>query len=234
MSKHHITGSNSLFYGNAYNAGAQATNGRRGVPLLPLQKFTLTNPVALDADGIAAAQAVAAAGNLTLNGALASGGSFTEAGGFARAVQIVSTNAGDTTQTATVTGTDYWGQTVVETLTFNGTTAVVSDKTFKTVTQIAISAALTGNASAGTTNKFGLPYKLSSSDDVLFVNAAGADEKSSSTIVTADATSPATATTNDVRGAITPNTAANGTNDYSFWFHVDDVANAFGVAQYAG
>lgn len=107
----------------------------------------LTLPASV-ATGIATAQAVAGAGNLTLNGALASAGVANLV--TAQRVGIVSANAGDTTQTAAITGTDRYGNTISETVNLNGTTKVNTLQDFLTVTKIAISAATAGNISAGT------------------------------------------------------------------------------------
>lgn len=158
-------------------------------------------PATIDADGIAAAQAVLASGNLTLNGALASGGTVTL--DVPRAVQIVSDGAGDTTQTATVSGYDVYNQPMTETIAFNGVTPVLGTKAFKRVTQVAISAALAGLGSAGSTDVFGLPYVLGSLNYCLAVKWAGAIADVAATVVAADTTSPATATTDDVRGTVT-------------------------------
>ena len=113
---------------------------------------TLTfSMAAADADGIAAAQAVGGAGDLTLNGALASGGVATL--DVPRHVSVVSADVGDTTQTATVTGTDRYGNAISEVLTLNGTTTVKGSKNFKTITQVAMSAATVGNVSAGSADE---------------------------------------------------------------------------------
>lgn len=100
------------------------------------------------ATGIATAQAVAGAGNLTLNGSLVSGGVANLV--TAQRVGIVSANAGDTTQTATITGTNRNGSPISEVVTLNGTSTVDTKQDFLTVTNIAISAATAGNISAGT------------------------------------------------------------------------------------
>ena len=165
-------------------------------------------PAALSATAVCAAQAVAAAGNATINGASASGGVATF--DYARAVSIVTSNAGNTTQTVTVTGTDYYGQTQTETLTANGTTTVNGKKAFVTITQVAVSAALTGNLSVGSTDIFGLPYRITDAGYLFRTGWAGAVADNAGTFVAADTTSPATATTGDVRGTFTPTTAANG------------------------
>ena len=111
------------------------------------RKITLTM-AAVDADGIAQAQAVAGAGNLTLDGALVTAG--VAVFDVPRHVEIDSSSASDTSQTATFTGTDRFGNTITEAIALNGTTAVAGTKNFKTVTQVAISAVCVGNINAGT------------------------------------------------------------------------------------
>lgn len=164
-------------------------------------------PATLSATAVCAAQAVAAAGNATINGASASGGVATF--DYARNVTFVSSNAGDTTQTVTVTGTDYWGQTQTQTVTLTGTTTVASTKTFKTITSVAVSAALTGNLSVGNGDVFGLPYKVTDAGYLLRTGWAGAVADNAGTFVAAVTTTPS-ATTGDVRGTFSPTSAANG------------------------
>lgn len=165
-------------------------------------------PATLSATAVCAAQAVAAAGSATINGASASGGVATF--DYARNVTFVSSNAGDTTQTVTVTGTDYWGQAQTQTVTLTGTTTVASTKTFKTITAVAVSAALTGNLSVGNGDVFGLPYKVTDAGYLLRTGWAGAVADNAGTFVAAVTTTPS-ATTGDVRGTFAPTTAANGT-----------------------
>lgn len=200
-----------------------------GAPVSPVYLYDIV-PVALDADGIAAAQAVAGAGNLTLNGALASGGTVTL--DVPRTVEIDSSNAGDTTQTATVYGTDVYGNAMTETIAFNGTTAVAGQKAFKTVTRVAISAALAGNANVGTTDVFGLPFRVDSRNYCL--TAWNGAFVTTGTFAAADVTSPATATTNDVRGTYLVPDAADGTKRLTLWMYIEDadtVTGLYGVTQ---
>lgn len=219
------------YYGRA--VGSQPAGRQdRGAAISPIQIYSAT-PATLDADGIAAAQAVAGAGNLTLNGALASGGSVTF--DVPRAVQIASSNAGDTTQTATFTGTDVYGAALVQTLTFNGTNAVSGTKAFKTITSVAISAALAGNATAGSTDIFGLPFRANNRSAVL--TAWNSAFVTTGTFTAAVTTSPATATTGDVRGTYAPPDAANGTKTLRLWIFLEDVDTKnglYGVDQYGG
>lgn len=163
-------------------------------------------PAALSATAVCAAQAVAAAGNATINGASASGGVATF--DYARAVSIVTSNAGNTTQTVTVTGTDYYGQAQTETLTANGTSTVNGKKAFVTITQAAVSAAITGTLSVGNTDIFGLSYRITDAGYLFRVGWAGAIADNAGTFVVAD-TATATAITGDVRGTFVPTTAAN-------------------------
>lgn len=200
-----------------------------GAPISPVYVYDIV-PVALDADGIAAAQAVAGAGNLTLNGALASGGTVTL--DVPRAVEIDSSNAGDTTQTATVYGTDVYGNPMTETIAFNGTTAVAGQKAFKTVTRVAVSAALAGNANVGTTDVFGLPFRADSRNYCL--TAWNGAFVTTGTFAAADVTSPATATTNDVRGTYAVPDAADGSKRLTVWMYIEDadtVTGLYGVTQ---
>lgn len=100
-----------------------------------------------DDDGVAQNQTPGAAGNLTLNGALVSGGVAT----FDVPRRVLLTTAADESgKTVTVTGTDRSGQTQTETLTGPNATTGYTVKDFKTVTQVAVSAAFTGNIKVGT------------------------------------------------------------------------------------
>lgn len=164
-------------------------------------------PAAAAANAVCASQAVAGAGNLTINGADATGGVVTFAD--ARAVNVDTSNTANTTQTVTVTGTDYWGQAQTEEIALNGTTAVAGQKAFKTVTQVAIDDAVTGTMTVGSEDTFGLPYRVTDAGYLLRVGWAGALADDAGTFVAAD-TAAATATTGDVRGTYTPSSSANG------------------------
>jgi hypothetical protein len=165
-------------------------------------------PVALSATAVCAAQAVAAAGNATINGASATGGVATF--DVARNVSIVSSSASDTTQTVTVTGTDYYGRTQTSLLTINGTTTVNGLKSFKTITQVAVSALFVGNLSVGSGDTFGLPYRVTDAGYLLRTGWNNAVADNAGTFTAAD-TATATVSTGDVRGTFLPaSTAANG------------------------
>lgn len=165
-------------------------------------------PATLSATAVCAAQAVAAAGYATINGASASGGTATL--DCTRIVSIVSSSASDTTQTVTITGTDYWGQVQTQALTITGTTTVNSTKTFKKVTAVYVSAAMVGNLSVGSGDVFGLPYRVTDAGYLLRTGWAGAVADNAGTFVAA-VTTTASSTTGDVRGTFAPTgSAANG------------------------
>lgn len=212
--------------------GKGTAKGVRGTPTSPVYIYTIT-PATLSATAVAAAQAVAGAGNLTINGASASGGVATM--DVPRAVGILSTDAGDTTQTATVYGTDTYGVTTVETIAFNGTTPVNGKKAFKTITRVAISAAMAGNATVANTGIFGLPYVVANRGATL--TAWNSAFVTTGTFVAAVTTNPATATTGDVRGTYLVPDAADGTKVLYLWMYIADPETnngLYGIDQYGG
>lgn len=183
---------------------------------------------------IAAAQAVSGAANLTINGSLATSGVATL--DVARNVILVSSSGTDSTQTATVTGTDYYAVPTVETITLTGTTAAQGLKAFKAISKIAMSASTVGNISAGSGDKFGVPYRINKKGSLQsFWDATW--NSGSATTTLAVTTTPATAITGDVRGTYLPATASDGTRTLALWVYMDDVDSnngLYGVDQYGG
>jgi hypothetical protein len=165
-------------------------------------------PAALSATAVCAAQAAAAAGYLTINGASAAGGVATF--DVARTVSVDTSNIANTTQTVTITGTDYWGQAQTEAIACNGTTQVNGDKAFKTITAVYVDGAITGTIFLGNNDVFGLPYRVTDAGYLLRTGWANAVADNAGTFVAAD-TATATATTGDVRGTFAPTgSAADG------------------------
>lgn len=201
--------SDDLWLGTATGPQSQGWNGPGQVflgvgPLGRTYIFDVV-PAASSATAIAAAQAVAAAGYASINGSTASGGVATL--DCARGTTVVSTGAGDTTQTVTITGTDYWGQAQTTQLTLNGTTAVNGKKAFKTITAVYVSAALAGNLTVGTTAVIGLPYRVNDAGYLLRTGWNNIVADNAGTFVAADAAT-ASSTTGDVRGTYTPSGSA--------------------------
>lgn len=166
--------------------------------------------LALAAADICAAQAAVGGANAaaTINGTRAvSGVGYMD---LARAVSIVSSNAGDTTQIITVRGTDLYGQALTESIAANGTTTVNGKKAFFTITSVRYSANLAGNLSVGTSDVLGLPVALNGGSGYVLKELQDGAAATAGTFVAAASVTP-TATTADVRGTYVPNAATNGT-----------------------
>lgn len=183
-------------------------------PLARSYVWDLGTPAALSATAICAAQAIAAAANAVINGTLAATNPATNAAYAVlpepRALSMISTDAGDTTQTVLVTGTDAYGQVMSQRKTLNGTTIVNFTKAFKTVTSVAVSAVMTGNLTVGNRDAFGIPVYISDKVFLLsqkFNNTLAMD---TGTVTVGDATSPATISTDDVRGLYTLSGVSDG------------------------
>lgn len=202
-------------------------------------------PLTLQASGLAAAQAVATAKNLALTAGTGVTTQLTIDGATRfvldtpRCLTVVSANAGDTTQLVTFSGFDQYGQPMTARVTLNGTTPVVTSKAFKSVTQIAISAATAGNVNAGFNDRFGLPVRMIVVTYVAAVKWDAVLAADAGTFVAADVTDPATNLTGDVRGLYTPSSAANGTRRLVMSLMVPAIgsgpnatrAGAYGVTQ---
>lgn len=212
--------------------GVGNVKGDLGVLTSPVYVYQIV-PTTASTVTVVAAQGKDAAGNLTLNGSLVSSGVATL--DVPRNIQVVSTSADDTTLTSTVTGTDTYGITLVETITYNGTTAAQGLKAFKTVTNVSVSGSTAGTVAAGPGDTFGSPYYFSNAGSVQAFWDATWNNGSGATV--AGTTATATATTGDVRGTYTPATASNGTRSLSLWIYAEDSdsnTGLYGVTQYGG
>ena len=229
MAQTHVGGP---FRVGGYTVGKGNQKGIPGAPISPIYVYEIT-PATGTTVSIAAAQAVSGAGNLTINGTLATSGVATL--DVPRNVIITSSSGTDTTQTATVTGTDAYAVPVVETITLTGTSSAQGLKAFLTVSKVAMSASTVGNVSAGTGDKFGVPFRINKKGSMqAFWDATW---NSGSATTTLGSTSTATATTGDVRGTYLPATASDGTRTLALWVYMDDVETAnglYGVDQYGG
>lgn len=231
---HRITNTDNVRTGNAVSPNRDRT----GVPLAGAEAqaiitFSLGAPIVADVDGVCAAQAIAGAADALINGALSSGG-VVVAFDVPRGVQVDSSDAGDTTQTVTVTGKDVYNQSMVETIALNGTTDVLGKKAFSSISRVAVSALMTGNLTVGTTSKLGLPYRPVVGG--FLRGRANEDTADAGTYVAPERTA-STATTADVRGTYAPAGTLNGTNVFVVSIAVANGptnAAGFGIAQFAG
>lgn len=167
-------------------------------------------PVALDADGILAAQSIATASSTST---FASTYSSDAMGRYGRRVTVVASGAA--TSTVTIRGRDYLNQPVTETLTLNGTTSVNGVKAFKYIDQVSWGATASTTINVGWGNAFGLPFRMMTMERELVDNLATAN---AGTLTAGHgAATTQTATTADPRGLYVPHTsnAPNGTLTFS-------------------
>lgn len=127
-----------------------------------------------------------------------------------RSVTVKATGAN--TATYTVSGFDQYGQAMSQTLAAPSTSTVSTTKAFKSVVSVT-----NANATAGTNglevgygDSIGLPFRVTSRDYIVGSNF-NATAIALSAYTVADATSPATTTTTDVRGMVALPSAADGT-----------------------
>lgn len=194
----HVTG----VIGGAVDKGNIAGGG--------VYMMNLGSPATASANAICLAQAIAGAANAVIAGALATAGVATM--DVPRAAQMVSSNAGDTTQTVTLTGTDAYGQAMTERKTLNGTTPVIFAKAFNKITQVAVSAVMAGNLTVGTSTTLGLPAFLPAAGYILKELQDGALATAGTTAAGVVVTP--TNLTGDVRGTYIPNSAPDGSKAY--------------------
>ncbi len=187
---------------------------------------SLGAPDAASAAGVAASQTPAAAGNLTLTSSTVTldvPRNITETG-------VAATVA----HTITVTGTDVYGDAVVETITGAvGATTVAGKKAFKTITNIAVSGGTTGAITVGWGDVLGLPVFLPSAGHILKEMADGVAATAGTVVAGIRTAGGSTATTGDVRGTYDPNSAANGAIVFQLVVSLPDPGFT-GIAQYAG
>jgi hypothetical protein len=170
-------------------------------------------PQTLQTANIAASQTASGSGSLTLTVGT-SIKSVTRADGTTvlqlntpRALQV---NTSTTARAITISGYDYFGQAMTETITvITAGTAKFGAKAFY---QIA-SATINGSATAvtiGTSDIFGLPLRCIDAGYIVKVGWNNTLAQDTGTFVAADMTNPATSTTGDVRGTYKPSTASDG------------------------
>ena len=221
-----VSRAKTLFRGNAYHPGylGQVDAGNRRGVIFPCETFTEYGAITTaDADGACASQGVTLNVPALINGALATDGVAT----FETPRNVVA--AWTTAAIMTVTGTDQYGEVMVE-ASASGTSHT-GTKAFKTITQVIFSATVTG-ATVGEGVVIGLPFRVDN-----LARLVQRDEGGAITFVAAVTTDPATATTGDVRGTVAFADAPNGTRLYALQITIldtDTKLSVFGVNQYGG
>lgn len=197
----------------------------------PVVLIDLGNPLTADADGVSTVQLKGAAGDLTITGAAASGGVATF--DVARNVTLTGATTDHSAVVVTVTGTDVYGAAVVETFAGPNNSTVAGKKAFKTVTQVAVGAAIaTTGISVGFGDVLGLPVKLPITSMVLKEIEDSAAASAGTLVAGLSALTKSTATTADVRGTYDPSSACNGTKSFQLIAAIPDATDK-GQVQYS-
>jgi hypothetical protein len=223
--RHTLSFANRIFRGSTQYGKYEG--GKRGLEIPDLFWVDLGAVAASDPNGVAESQSVAEDADFSLDGALVSGGVAT----FDVPRNVVA--AWTTTAIITITGTDEYGEDLVE-VSASGESHT-GTKAFKTVTSVSSDTAITG-ATVGTAKVIGLPFRIDAKNQVLVVSEDGKAE-TTSTVVVAVTTDPATGTTGDVRGTVALAGTPNATKTYSILMargSTPTKVGQFGVAQFAG
>lgn len=130
----------------------------------------------------------------------------------ARAVSITIGTGTITDRAVTVTGWDIYGQPLSEVIQTGTTqsTTVNGKKAFYQVSSVTVANTVGGTLAVGTADIFGSPVRVTNLGYVGTLGWNNALTRAAGTFTTADATSPATTTTGDVRGTYAPANAADG------------------------
>lgn len=165
---------------------------------------------------------------------------------LARAVSITSTTSQVAGTVFTINGLDVYGYPLTETITTSGTSATTTNgkKAFKYISSVtpSVHSDATGSYSVGTQDVIGFPirsdtFQLGAEVDIsLEMNNAAIT--ASTGYLAAVVTSPATATTGDVRGTYALQTASNGTllaavSQSPLVANIGSTTGLFGVSQFA-
>ena len=195
--------------------------------LMNLVNINLGAADTADANGYVESQDLTSAGVFSVNTTAAAAIAAAALNGEADVARNV-VAAWTGTAVLTITGTDEYGNTVVESSASG--TSLVGKKAFKTVTGISSSANITG-LTVGTGDVLGLPFYVSNSAYIVKELEDGA-AATAGTLVGGVSTA-ATATTGDVRGTYDPNSACDGAKAFDLIVATGD-PKYLGVAQYAG
>jgi len=176
-----------------------------------------TIPQAQQAANIAPSQTPNQAGNLTLSAGTSAITVYRSTGlpavqlDVPRAVSITQVTGGNTVG-VTVSGFDYYGQSMTQIISSAPAGTASTAKAFYQITSVYVDGATGTAVVVGTTNVLGLPVRVIDAGYIVRVGFAGYLANDSGTFTPAD-TATATAVTGDVRGTYVPDNASpNGSN----------------------
>jgi hypothetical protein len=206
-----------------------------GVREMNAVMIDLGTPLTLDTDGVAVAQNVLQNAFFDLTSA-----AFYDASVGAVVLDVprnvIADSGGADTAVLVITGKDVYGQTMVENITLNSTTAVNGKKAFKRIDSIkATGAAVANSAFVGTGDVIGLPIFLPYTTAGLVIGdfENGTFDATLDGTLTAGVQTTPTATTGDVRGTYDPGVAMDGAVNVQLAVFLADPTYK-GVTQYAG
>jgi len=200
---------------------------------------------------------VSAATNTSVTGLLAIDGaaglvSFGSAGtvqiwdptkAISRAVRVTSVG-NDSTATFTVRGYDIYGYPLTETITGANAGVAAGKKAFKYIASVTPAGTLSGsNVSVGTSDVYGFPIYSAAfvpgTEADVGISWSGAGITATTGYTAGDTTSPATATTGDVRGSYATQSASDGSKRLCITqspalANIGSVTGLFGQTNYAG
>lgn len=236
MTAHQISNADEIFYGRSGYAPGIGYWGRDGMKMTGYFRYNWGNVAPLTADTAYAmtAQTFTAAGAVTFD-THATGGVVTF--DVARNVTFNTTTGVNLTgKTLSIAGTDLYGAVLSEHIIGpNGSLSPgVGSKMFKTLTSASVSSSISVGVSIGMGTKLGLPFAYTGKRDVLAFYVDDTADLSSATFTGAVTTDPATVSTGDVRGSVTPSVVPNGSRKYTITFapiDVDTRTDLYGVAQ---
>ena len=169
-------------------------------------------PQAAVTNNIAVSQTASAAGAVTLTAGTSVRSVINASGSTVLQLDLpraVKVNCSTTARAFTVSGYDYYGQAMTETITVSvAGTAVTGKKAFFQISGVTIAGSATV-VLVGTSDVLGIPVRVFNTAYVASVKSNNALAQDAGTFVAAD-TATATATTGDVRGTYVPATASDG------------------------
>lgn len=174
-------------------------------------------PLTLQTAGFSTSQNPGSGASFVLSAAQAGVTAVVDATGVTRYVLdvprcVTITAAGANTATYKITGYDIYGQPMTALVAAPTTSTVATTKAFKSIISVtnANATAGTNGLTVGFNDKLGLPVAVANVAYILSVKWASTLASDAGTFVAADATSPATQSTTDVRGCYTPSSATDG------------------------
>ena len=121
----------------------------------------------------------------------------------------------------TVVGFDMFGRKQTQTLAGPNNNTVNTKKAFASVLSVTPNGTNAGTVSIGTSDSYGMPWRVTDAGLMIRTGWAGAIADDSGTYTVADDTTPATATTGDTRGTYATSSSSNGTNRLVLAVHLD-------------